>query len=153
MKQIRDESGKGALRWKRLLRFAPAALWMGVIFYLSSRTGDEIGAVLPLFQKLFPAMSDFNWGHFVAYFILAGTLDYGFGSRSERLAMKLSIIVLCGLYGVTDEYHQSFVGGRMMDAADVRNDMIGAAVWTIFAALPPVRRRWRRISGGERAAE
>jgi Predicted integral membrane protein len=153
MKQIKGESEKLTRRRNRLLRFAPAAIWMGVIFYLSSRTGDEIGAVLPLFQKVFPAMSDFNWGHFVAYFILAGTLDYGFGPRSERIGMKLAIIVLCGLYGVTDEYHQSFVGGRMMDAADVRNDIIGAALWTIFAALPPVRRRWRRISGGERSGE
>lgn len=132
---------------RRLIRFIPALVWMAVIFALSSRTGDEVGSVLPLFQKLFPNMTDFNWGHFVSYFILAATLDYGFGSRSDKLVMKIAIVLLCGLYGVTDEYHQLFVDGRMMDIMDVRNDMIGAAVWTILVSIPVVRRKWRRIAG------
>lgn len=131
---------------RRLIRFIPALVWMAVIFALSSRTGDEVGSVLPLFQKLFPNMTDFNWGHFVSYFILAATFDYGFGSRSDKLVMKIAIVLLCGLYGVTDEYHQLFVDGRMMDMMDVRNDMIGAAVWTILVSIPVVRRKWRRIA-------
>lgn len=142
MKQIHKAASGGSLR--RAARFIPALIWMGVIFWLSSRTGDEIGSVLPFFQKLFPGMTDFNWGHFVAYFILAAAFDYGFGKRSDRFSIKLLIILLCGLYGVTDEYHQLFVGGRMMDAADVRNDMIGAAIWCIVASIPFVKRRWRR---------
>ncbi|MEK3884453.1 VanZ family protein [Paenibacillus sp. PL2-23] len=127
------------------LRFIPALLWMGVIFALSSRTGDEIGSILPFFQTFFPAMKDFNWGHFVSYFILAAAFDYGFGRRSERWSMKLVIIALCGLYGVTDELHQSYVGGRMMDPMDIRNDIIGAAIWTLVASVPFVRDRWRRL--------
>ncbi|RJX41809.1 hypothetical protein D3P09_03370 [Paenibacillus pinisoli] len=133
-------------RGRRLVRFIPALVWMAVIFALSSRTGDEVGSVLPLFQKLFPNMTDFNWGHFVSYFILAAALDYGFGSRSDKLVMKVVIVLLCGLYGVTDEYHQLFVDGRMMDIMDVRNDMIGAAAWTILVSIPVVRRKWRRIA-------
>lgn len=144
MNQMSNTKKKWSSR--RLIRFIPALVWMAVIFALSSRTGDEVGTVLPLFQKLFPNMTDFNWGHFVSYFILAATLDYGFGSRSDKLVMKIAIVLLCGLYGVTDEYHQLFVDGRMMDIMDVRNDMIGAAVWTILVSIPVVRRKWRRIA-------
>lgn len=144
MNQMNTRSGKQPTGKLRLIRFIPAIVWMAVIFALSSQTGDELNTVLPLFQKLFPFMTDFNWGHFVAYFLLAATFDYGFGARSDRLVMKLVIILLCGLYGVTDEIHQSYVGGRMMDLTDVRNDMIGAAVWTIVVAIPFVRKRWRR---------
>ncbi|REK77845.1 VanZ family protein [Paenibacillus paeoniae] len=135
---------KQSLTSRRMIRFIPAVLWMAVIFALSSRTGDELNTVLPFFQKFFPGMTDFNWGHFVSYFILAAALDYGFGSRSDRLYMKIVIVLLCGLYGVSDEYHQSFVGGRMMDIIDVRNDMIGAAVWVIVVSIPFVRKGWRR---------
>jgi VanZ family protein len=144
MKQTKPIHAK--LTFRKLLRFLPAAIWMTVIFLLSSRTGDEINTLLPFFQKLFPFMEDFNWGHFVSYFVLALTLDYGIGEKADRFGMKLIIIILCGAYGVTDEFHQSFVGGRMLDPADVRNDMIGAAVWTAAAAIPPVRRLWRTIA-------
>lgn len=58
--------------------------------------------------------------------------------------MKAAIVLLCGLYGVTDEFHQSFVGGRMPDMMDIRNDMIGALFWTLLIAIPPLRRLWRR---------
>ncbi|MCU6708993.1 VanZ family protein [Paenibacillus sp. J5C_2022] len=133
--------------YKKTIKFVPAIGWMTVIFILSSRTGDEMNQVLPLFQKWFPFMNDFNWGHFVAYFLLAAALDYGFGRRAERLSMKLLIVALCVLYGVTDEYHQSFVGGRMMDMKDLRNDGIGAAVWVAFASIPAIRNIWRRIAG------
>ncbi|RJE91378.1 hypothetical protein D3P07_00390 [Paenibacillus sp. 1011MAR3C5] len=140
-------SKKKLLSGRRMIRFIPAVLWMAVIFALSSRTGDEINTVLPFFQKLFPGMTDFNWGHFVSYFILAALLDFGFGARSDKLSMKIVIVLLCGLYGVTDEFHQSFVGGRMMDIIDVRNDMIGAAVWTLLVSIPVIRRAWRRLAG------
>lgn len=138
------EKQKKAIAWRKLLRFIPAVIWMAVIFMLSSRTGDEVNSMLPLFQKLFPGMTDFNWGHFVTYFLLAAAFDYGFGARSESIGMKVVIILLCGAYGVTDEIHQLFVGGRMMDITDVRNDMIGAILWTIVVSIPLFKRMWRR---------
>ncbi|WP_377563440.1 VanZ family protein [Paenibacillus chungangensis] len=133
--------------YKKIIRFVPAFCWMAVIFILSSRTGDEMNKVLPFFQKWFPFMNDFNWGHFVAYFLLAAAFDYGLGRHSERLSMKLLIVTLCVLYGVTDEYHQSFVGGRMMDTMDLRNDGIGATLWVLLVSIPAVRKIWRRIAG------
>ncbi len=130
----------------RLLRFLPAVTWMAIIFILSSRTSDEINTLLPFFQKFLPFMEDFNWGHFVSYFVLAATLDYGIGSKGDRFWMKVIIVLICGLYGITDEFHQSFVGGRMPDPLDVRNDLIGAALWTALAAMPPIRKVWRKAA-------
>ncbi|TYP72699.1 VanZ family protein [Paenibacillus methanolicus] len=144
MQTANRQDKKVAARSRRLLRFVPALLWMGIIFSLSSRTGDEMNTFLPWFQALFPAMSSFDWGHFVAYFVLAITFDYGFGSRGDRLTVKALIVCLCLLYGITDEYHQSFVGGRSPDIQDLRNDTIGAALAVTFLAVPFVRRAWRK---------
>ncbi|MGI2292906.1 VanZ family protein [Paenibacillus sp. GXUN7292] len=132
---------------KRIFRFIPALLWMTVIFVLSSRTGDEIDTVLPFFQSFMPWISDFNWGHYIAYFILALTFDFALGKKANRFVWKIAIVLLCGLYGITDEWHQSFVGGRMMDPVDVRNDMIGAAVFVAVIAIPPLQRAWSRLKG------
>ncbi|ANY69858.1 hypothetical protein BBD42_27675 [Paenibacillus sp. BIHB 4019] len=135
-----------AKRSVRVLRCIPAVLVMAAIFAASATTGEEMNTLLPFFQKLFPQMASFDWGHFVAYFMLAAAIDFAIGARADRIVIKVLIVLLCGLYGITDEFHQSFVGGRMPDAADVRNDMIGAAMWAILVALPAVRRLWRRIA-------
>ncbi|MFX3633379.1 MAG: VanZ family protein [Candidatus Pristimantibacillus sp.] len=135
-----------SMNFRKLLRFIPAIVWMIVIYLLSSQTGDDIGTLLPLFQKLFPSMVSFDWGHYLSYFILAVTIDYGIGRKADRFLFKAVIVALCGIYGVTDEYHQSFVGGRMPDPIDVRNDMIGALVWVLLVSIPPLRRVWRKFS-------
>jgi len=135
-----------SISYLRLLRFLPAVAWMAVIFALSSRTSDEINTLLPFFQKYLPFMEDFNWGHFVSYFVLSAALDYGIGRKGDRFWMKVIIVLICGLYGITDEFHQSFVGGRMPDPLDVRNDLIGAALWTALAAVPPIRKVWRKAA-------
>lgn len=148
MKQTYDHNVAGSVveihrsKW----RFVPAIAVMTVIFIFSSRTGDDLNSVLPWFQELFPGMKSFDWGHFAAYFILALAVDYGFGARGDSWKGKLLIVVICGLYGVTDEYHQSFVGGRSPDIYDIRNDCIGAAIAVLTVALPVIRKRWRRIA-------
>ncbi|WP_270172084.1 VanZ family protein [Paenibacillus sp. SYP-B4298] len=145
MKQMKHSHERNTKGLAKLLRWLPAVLWMSVIFWLSSRTGEELGSVLPLFQLLLPMMESFDWGHFVAYYILALTYAYGFGRRSQSWGMKLLIILLCLLYGVTDEYHQSFVDDRTPDIADLRNDTIGAALAMLSLQLPFVRKAWRKI--------
>ncbi|SFS61040.1 VanZ family protein [Paenibacillus sp. BC26] len=129
----------------RRLRFLPAIIIMATIFLLSSRTNDELNTFLPWFQKLFPQMSSFDWGHFIAYFVLALTFDYGFARRARRWTFKVAIVLLCVLYGLTDEYHQSFVSGRSPDIADLRHDGIGAAIAVVVVALPLIRKPWRRL--------
>ncbi|OUM96472.1 MAG: hypothetical protein A9Z00_13725 [Thermobacillus sp. ZCTH02-B1] len=142
----RDAGGRrrlppGAVRW-----LAPI-VWMAVIFALSSRPADELDAMLPLFRRFVPGMNGFDWGHYVAYFVLALTFEFAIGAASRRPAVKLAVVLACVLYGVTDEYHQSFVDGRMPDPKDLLSDAIGAALGVCFTALPGVRRIWRLLPG------
>ena len=132
---------------RSLLRWIPALLWMGVIFWLSSRTGDQLGGMIPWFQKFLPFMNSFDWGHFVAYYILALLMAYAFGAKAEHWSFKALVVLLCVLYGVTDEYHQSFVDGRTPDAKDVRNDGIGALLAMLTLSIPFIKRKWRRLPG------
>ena len=128
---------------KRMLRWIPALLWMAVIFWLSSRTGNELGAMFPLVEKWLPWLGGFNFGHFVAYFILA--LCYWWAIGSHRWSAKLLIILLCVLYGASDEYHQTFVEGRYADWVDLRNDAIGAALAVCFVSIPYVRKQLGKL--------
>lgn len=127
-------------------RWSPSIVWMAVIFYLSAQTGERLNSLLPLFHLVFPAMESFDWGHFIAYFILACTYYWALMQHPRDLLIKAIVVLLCGLYGVTDEYHQSFVAGRQPDILDVRNDMIGAALAMLFVSIPAVRRLLRKLA-------
>ena len=139
----RGRAPRAAAGWRWL---APV-VWMAAIFALSSQPADELDGMLPFFQRFIPGMAGFDWGHYVAYFILALTFEFAIGGPSRKPPVKLAVILLCALYGATDEYHQSFVPGRMPDLLDLRNDAIGAAAGVCFTALPGIRRLWRRLPG------
>ena len=128
----------------RAIRWLPAAIWMIVIFYLSNQKGSEINAFLPFFQKWLPFMKGFNWGHFIAYFILALTFYLALGNESAGFRLKIMIVLLCLMYGMTDEFHQKFVEGRSPDMKDLMNDAIGAALAMLFISIPSVKRLFAR---------
>ena len=128
----------------RLLRWLPAVVWMAVIFYLSHQTAGDLGTLLPFFQKWFPWMTSFDWGHFFVYFVLAIAFYWALLPKSRTWAGKALVVLLCVLYGVTDEYHQSFVPGRAPDILDLRNDAIGAALAMIALSIPAVDRLLQR---------
>lgn|GEM_PF-479426 len=123
--------------WWRLL---PAAIWMGVIFWLSSRTGSELGSLFPFADRLPRWMGGFDFGHLVAYYILGWLVLWGFGHPTPRA--KWLTVGICTLYGATDEFHQLFVDGRSAELHDLVNDAIGACLAVLTASLPPVRRRF-----------
>jgi len=143
MKQT-DQSERRSLRRTAVRALAPL-LWMAIIFGFSAQEGDDLNAMLPFFRRFFPGMESFDWGHLAAYFVLALLLEYAAGLSALRLRTKLVVVLLCVAYGVTDEYHQSFVGGRMMDPHDLLNDGIGAAAAVLFTAIPAVRKRWIKL--------
>lgn len=128
-----------------LVRWLPAIGWMAVIFYLSSRTGDDLGGWLDNIRWLVPFMESFDWGHFIAYFILALTYLWAWRPKRLTLRIKAGIVALCLLYGLTDEFHQSFVPGRTPDVGDLRNDGIGAALAMVLMSVPAVYRRFERL--------
>jgi VanZ family protein len=118
---------------------------MALIFYFSSQTGDDLNSFMLFFHRFFPGMESFDWGHFVAYFGLALTLLWGYGSNYLNWRGKLLIVILCSLYGVTDEFHQSFVGDRTPDIKDLRNDTIGASLAMLLVSIRSVEKRVSRF--------
>ncbi|MRR13621.1 hypothetical protein EG835_14490, partial [bacterium] len=109
---------------------AAAVVWMGVIFALSSLPGS---AVPGRFGSL---------GHFVVYFVL-GAL-YLLALRPDGFSWRAAVlaVVLASLYGISDEFHQSFVPGRTPDVADWLVDTSAAATAVIAVTL--LQRRGRR---------
>lgn len=130
----------------KLLRFGPVIAWMVIIFYLSHQPATNLEKMLPYFHRLFPAMQSFNWGHFLAYFILGLCMLLALGSKFNHWKGKGIVILLCTLYGITDEVHQLFVEGRHFDVGDIRNDAIGAILAMLFVSLPSVNRLFLKIS-------
>ena len=65
--------------------------------------------------------------------------------RWDRVTLftAAAAVVLAALYGVSDEYHQSFVPDRTPDVADLRADVIGATVAVSVAWLVARFRRRR----------
>lgn len=109
-------------------RYAPAVICMLSIFFTSSRSGDQLNTVLPWVQKWLPGLTDFNPMHYVAYFALGLTVALAMGKRAATWPGFLLNVVLCVLYGISDEWHQSFVPMRTPDPQDLLHDGIGAAI-------------------------
>lgn len=120
-------------------RWLPALIWMVVIFGLSHQTGSELNSYLPWVQRLMPWLNSFDIGHFVSYFILACLIWWAMASH--RLIVSFIVVFICILYGITDEYHQSFIAGRTPDLLDIRNDTIGALLAMVVVRIPFIRNR------------
>ncbi|MWC26762.1 VanZ family protein [Paenibacillus sp. MMS18-CY102] len=133
-------------RSSRLVRILPAIACMALIFIMSAQPGSELDTVfLPWFQELFPAMEGFDWGHYIAYFVLGVTFDWMAGARFRRIVACCLIVLACTLYGLTDEVHQLFVEGRTFDLHDLLHDAIGASAAVLLLSVPAIRRRWQAL--------
>lgn len=107
---------------KSVWPFLPAALYYGLIFYVSSRTVE-----LPL---LLPGRHADKALHFLEFAVLGWLLAFGFSrirNLFPRLRAAAALFVGAGL-AVLDEVHQSFVPGRHADAWDAVADVIGVAL-------------------------
>ncbi len=84
--------------------------------------------------------------HMAIYAVLAATVLYMFHSRLKgKRAVSISLMTMgiCILYGIGDEFHQSFVPGRFVSFFDVVADTVGAAVVCAAWLL------WRRREGAD----
>jgi VanZ family protein len=97
---------------RRLSLWAPPVLYAGLIFYLSSRSSFPVPGYVWDFDKVV---------HFIEYGIFAVLLARATGS-------PLAAFIIATVYGVTDEFHQSFVPGRDSSGFDAMADAIGSAV-------------------------
>jgi VanZ family protein len=99
---------------------------MGLIFFFSSRPGDD----LPRFGTW-----DFflkKGGHLFGYALLGAAYRRGLthGKPPGRSRVVLAV-VLAACYAATDEWHQRFVPGRGPSPVDVLIDTAGAALGAI----------------------
>jgi VanZ family protein len=101
---------------------------MAAVFFFSSLSHLGLAARVP------------DWiSHPVEYAIGAALVCRALagGRRPLTLSAALTATLLTTVYGITDEYHQSFVPGRTSDPADVGKDLAGSA-----AAASFLYRRW-----------
>jgi VanZ family protein len=98
-------------------------LYMAFIFYLSSMPEPPL-----------PSAVNDKEAHFSGYALLglltARAAAGGFGRRVTR-TIALAAIAIAIAYGISDEFHQSFVPGRDADLHDVYADGIGAVMGTV----------------------
>jgi len=110
-----------------ILRFAPAIAWAAVIFVLSS-VPNPPGATGSEWQS--------NLAHMTEYAVLALLLVWACTATGRRLAgAAVAGWLVCLAYGVSDEYHQSFVANRDSNGLDVAFDALGAAIGALAAAF------------------
>ena len=94
-------------------------LYAGLIFFLSHQPGD------PSRLPPFPHFDKFE--HFIAYFVFATLLQRAlYYSDIRRLMMAITLGAAI-LYGISDEFHQSFIPNRQADFFDLVFDTLGAA--------------------------
>lgn len=120
-----------------LLRLGPLVV-MAAIFFTSSLSGAAPDGML---SQVPSALHDPL--HIPAYTALAATLCLALPrQRGWRTALLVGILTMG--YGLLDEWHQSFVPGRQVSAADLGRDALGCAlglwltrrVWSTRATAP-----------------
>ena len=118
-----------------LSRWLPVAVWAALIFAVSSRSSlPSIGG-----GRGFPLSPA---GHFVEYAILALLLFRALRRHEAASPGKAALLSLIAsvLYGMSDEFHQSFVPNRQPSPWDVAMDGLGAAT---ALAIAIAWLRWR----------
>ena len=106
----------------------PAIAWMGLIFYLSSLSGTEASQGLESGAVSWLGDLRSYAAHIVLYAVLAALIQVALWGWSLELQLRWAIVaaVLASLFGISDEYHQSFVTGRSATLVDGLVDSIAA---------------------------
>ena len=112
---------------RQLIAWAPAIGWAMVLFLLSSLSDSDLSSFA--FSFSFPF--DDKVMHLALYSVLGGTLQFGRLSSNSGLA-HWTVIAIGIIYGVSDEWHQSFVPGRNPSAADLLADTMGVLMGYAF---------------------
>ncbi|MBT8361469.1 MAG: VanZ family protein [Deltaproteobacteria bacterium] len=106
-----------------LVRMIPMLCVMGIIFILSHQPGTDED------RSLFPG--DDKIAHMIVYGVLAAAVIASFApdirKSKSTIVVGLAFIVSL-LYGVSDEFHQSFIPGRFSSGADILADAAGAGL-------------------------
>jgi len=113
---------------KKSLRFLPLLAVMGGIFFMSNQPGSSLS--LPPIQGIDKLL------HAMAYAVLAASVIHAFPKWKERPVgpfAGVGVVLFCLLYGISDEFHQTFVPARTATFGDLLADTTGALLWVIAA--------------------
>ena len=101
---------RGAITW------GPAGIWAAVLFLLSSASG--LSSPIPLFSGADKV------AHLILYSVLGAALACG-RTWGKSMLPHVVFVGIGVLYGLSDEWHQSFVPGRQPSPADLAADLAG----------------------------
>ena len=130
----------GKATWFRpLLAWSAVVSYCGLIYYLSDQPDSSLPFLLPFFDTM---------AHVAMYAVLGWlwtvALRETWAGCSSLAALLTALIFTLG-YGLSDEWHQSFVPGRVSSAVDVVADVIGGGLGAGSFFL------WTRRRAGEDA--
>ena len=99
---------------------------MCLIFYLSSLSGQTVSEPLPL--KPIPFI-----GHIILFSVLAAFILLAIRGWNFKINLRwvIAAAIFSSLFGISDEYHQSFVSGRHASVADALINSISSSVTAI----------------------
>jgi len=109
--------------------------YAGLIFWQSSHRLPDTGMSLPGFDKVL---------HLAAYALmgwLACRAIAAAGLKRPLARLYLLAAVITIAYGLSDEWHQSFVPGRSADGWDLLADALGAVLGVVTYHYRPFLRR------------
>jgi VanZ family protein len=110
-----------------LWTWGPAIAWMAATFAASHQSVVEIPFGAPDYA-----------GHGLGYAALAALIMRALAGgvlRNMRAALVIPAVLIATLYGFTDEFHQSFVPGRMASWGDIAADAVGSLAGACAAAI------------------
>ncbi len=108
---------------------------MGGIFYLSHQPGASLKLPdLVLIDKIV---------HCIVYSVLGLCLIWALPRKwwgQRPLLARGGVVLFCLLYGISDEFHQSFIPDRFASGWDLVADTIGGIIALLW--LPVLTRLW-----------
>ncbi len=123
-----------------VLRYIPMLSVMGIIFFLSHQPGDSLNLPdIPDLDKLL---------HLAAYGVLALTVLFAVPAETYRQnprRLSLLVVVFCLFYGVSDEFHQSFVPNRCPSLLDLAADTAGAVAAVLLWYSIKIRKQRNQV--------
>lgn len=145
-------------RVKKILYPVLTVSWMGLIFFMSSRTGEESSGMSDKICMLIGSMVIRGWktytmaqkaafsagisfavrkaAHMTEYAVLMILLLMSLKSYGKKgRKIFFTSLFICFLYAAGDEFHQSFVGGRGPSFRDVMIDTAGAVIGGLLVFL------------------
>ena len=146
--------------YSKYYRWLPAILWMGFIFILSHQEAGSSsqlssGITRTLYNIINSTLSwlelelDFfhflvrKGAHFTAYLVLGLLLARAMKPADRKT--YFSVLFLCVLYAMSDEFHQTFVSGRSGELRDVLIDSSGSMTGILLYKGARLLRGKRRV--------